>query len=113
MTSATGDNKEKETPSGGLTAGGLRSMIREEIVKLLPGKSTKDDGPSTEDGSGTSIKAQVEAALKHLQDKEKREDRDKAVDDMLEKYNQKPEETPPVERRRVEKWMGWGSNDDK
>lgn len=104
----------KETPppkdDGKVTAGSLRDMIRQEIANLMPGKSTEDGGKSTED-SKTDIKTQVTLALQSLKAKESREQRDKEVDAMLEKYKKPPEETAPVERRWVEKFMRWG--DDK
>lgn len=100
-----------KTPEEKVTAGSLRDFIRQEIANLMPGK--KEDAPSTEDGGKTDIRAQVQAALQALKAKESREQRDKEVDAMLEKYNKPPEETAPVERRWIEKFMRWDSGEEK
>lgn len=113
MTSATQDPPKDDKDKGGITAGSLRQMIREEISNIVPSvlgqgkKSTSDDGDSSGD-----VKTQVSVALHQLQLREKREQRDKEVDAMLEKYNKPPEEKPPVEHRWIEGFMGWHSKDD-
>lgn len=93
-----------------LDAGTLRQMIREEIAsvadKLIPGKSTKDSGE--QQGQQPDVKGQVAQALAELRSKEVRQKRDERIDKMLEAHEKPPVETPPVERRRVEKIMGWG-----
>lgn len=95
------------------TAGTIRGFITEEIKRLLPtvGKSdapsTKDAGKDESTAGSPSVQQQVQAALQALQRKEERELRDKEVDDFLAEAR-KEKEKPPVERRRIEKFMGWG-----
>lgn len=102
-----------KSEGGGLNVGVLREMIRTEVTKvaeaLVPGKKSTEDTGSTggEEGKG-DVKAEVARALASLKSKEDREKRDAEVDEMLAAYKKKPEETAPVERRRVEKIMGWG-----
>lgn len=95
-----------------LTAGALRKFIREEIVNLLPGKSTQDTGTPAAPGTAQpgDIKSEVAEALRQLKSKEDRQARDTEVDKLLaeRKANAAKPEVPPVEQRRVHKLMGWG-----
>ena len=108
-TTSTTDNKGETPTGGGLTAGAIRGFIREEIVNLLPGKSTKDTPatPGTSD-QPADIKAEVAAALKQLKSKEDRDAKDARVDKMLADYEKPAPEVAPKETRRVHKIMGWG-----
>lgn len=96
--------------NGKLSAGTLRGWIKEEIANLLPGKSTSDTPPAGQPGqqAPTDIRSEVATALEQLRVKEERKNRDARVDKMLEEYEKPKEETVPVERRKVEKFMRWG-----
>lgn len=103
------DDKGTAEPT---TAGIIRGFITEEIKRLLPTVGGKGDTPaptkdSKDESNVGSVQQQVQAALQALQRKEDREKRDKEVDDFLAEAK-KEKEKPPVERRRVEKLMGWG-----
>lgn len=104
---STGDGGD----GGKLSAGTLRGWIKEEIKALIPGQSTKDTAPAS-GGTGqqppADIKGEVATALEQLRQKEDRKNRDARVDKMLEEYEKPKDETPPVERRKVEKFMRWG-----
>ena len=95
------------------TAGTIRGFITEEIKRLLPTVGGKTDTPESstkddkEESNVGSVQQQVQAALKALQSKEAREKRDSEVDEFIAEAK-KEKEKPPVERRRVEKIMGWG-----
>lgn len=110
MTQAT-QEPPKDDNTGKLNAGTLREWIKEEISKVVSGgQSTKDTPPpSTEDGKGKDIRAEVQAALGHLAKAEERKNRDERVDKMLEEYEKPKSEAAPVEQRKVEKWMRWGA----
>lgn len=106
----TKEDTSKEGTAEPTTAGTIRGFITEEIKRLLPtvGKDTSASTKDTKDESNVgSVQQQVQAALQALQRKEEREKRDKEVDDFLAEAK-KEKEKPPVERRRVEKIMGWG-----
>lgn len=100
-----------------LTAGKLREMIRDEITSIAgtlfkgPGQSpsTGDSPKPTQAQTETDVRLEVGRALSLLRSKEARDERDRKVDELLaERAAAKPTpETPPVERRRVEKWMRW------
>lgn len=109
-------SQPKETPStednAKLTAGTLREWIKQEIAGLIPsstsGAGSKSAVDSATPGAPTDIRAEVKAALGELKSKEDRQAKDARVDKMLEEYEKPVEETPPAERRRVEKFMKWG-----
>lgn len=107
----TKEDTSKEGTAEPTTAGTIRGFITEEIKRLLPTVGKGDAPASTKDAKDESnvgsVQQQVEAALQALQRKEAREKRDKEVDDFLAEAK-KEKEKPPVERRRIEKIMGWG-----
>lgn len=108
------DEKSTKDEGKGITAGTLRQMIREEVGNiagsLMPGGgSTKDTpAPGSQAAATSDIKSQVAEALAQLKSKEDRQARDAEVDAMLAEYKKPKEEVIPVERRRVERIMGWG-----
>jgi hypothetical protein len=107
------DEKPQTPPAdsgGSLNAGTLRQWIKEEIGNLLPGNSSGDKAgaASTKDNAAGDIKSQVAEALGQLKTREERMNRDKRVDAMLTEFEKPKEETAPVERRKVEKFMRWG-----
>lgn len=91
-----------------VTAGTLRTWIKEEVLSAFTSNKPADTPPT---GTGTppttDIKSQVAEALSALRKREERESRDAEVDKLLEAAKKPPENTP-VERRRVHKIMGWG-----
>lgn len=109
------NSKDPKDPKddGKITAGTLRSMIREEVAgiakNLIPGGSKDDGGDDNKDtGNPADIRGQVEKALTSLREREARQERDKKVDELLEKSAAPKEEKPPVERSRLHRFMGWG-----
>lgn len=103
------DDKSTED-SNKVTAGTLREWIKQEVAGLIPGKSTVDSDTPAATPAPTDIRAEVKAALGELKSKDDREARDAKVDALLKERedNAAKAETPPVERRKVEKFMRWG-----
>jgi len=109
------DKTEKtgETSSA-LTVGELRKMIKDSVQEfagaLTGGGDAKDDKKPVAEGSptGGGIAAEVARQVAKIREREAREQRDKDVDERLEKLSSTVVEKAPVERSRVHKFMGWG-----
>lgn len=98
-------DKDKDTPP----AGGPDRATIAEMVREIIGTGSKPKPPGEPD-----IAAQVEAAVKKVQDRDarskKEQDRDARLA-ALEEKTAKPEKTPKA-FRAVERFMGWGRDDD-
>lgn len=101
------------------TVGDLRELIGAEVKKLVgTGKEAagtdteahKEAQKVTETGldAKSNIASEVQAAIKHIQDREAATNRDKDIDTKLADLMKRTEEQPPVERRKVHRIMGWG-----
>jgi len=90
-----------------VTAGALRTWIKEEITGALAGMKIGGGEAKTDGAPTVDIKTQVGEALASLKRKEERDKRDKDIDALLESSKVAPQNAP-VERRGVEKFMKWG-----
>jgi hypothetical protein len=105
--SGTDDDKSKP-----FRLGDLRELIVEEVKKAV-GTDTKahDEAQKATDkglSAKSDIASQVQEAIADIRKKEEREERDKRVESTLAELQKKVMETPPVERRKVHRFMGWG-----
>lgn len=97
-----------------LTAGGLRDMIKEMVtdaVAALTPKKDTDTASSKPSDAPTDVAGQVQAELARLKRREERDARDKKIDDQLAELQGKTADKPPMERRKVHGFMGWGENE--
>ena len=104
----------EDSGRSGLTAGTLRTMIREEIKNvadtLFKGPGQQQQQSTQDSGQPTDIKGEVARALASLAKRNKDEERDKKLDKLLED-SATPPQKPPVERSKAHRFMGWGDNE--
>lgn len=111
------DDKDKPNPpSGGITMADIRRMVTETVGEVMKGVTGKpDDKPADKPGeTGTKentpgdMASIVRNEIKRIKDHEKATERDATIDTKLAELSAAVVEKPPVERRRVHKFMGWG-----
>ena len=108
------EEQKTETENGGaLTVGELRKMITDTVQSIVgTGSKSSDDKPTEKEDDRApsgSVAAMVAREVQKIREREAREKRDSDIDTKLAELAGKVnQETPPVERRRVHKLMGWG-----
>jgi hypothetical protein len=109
--SDTDNEKDDEGTKDLLNVGQLREFIAESVksaVAGLGGEKKEDSGEGKKDLSGGDITQQVQRELARVREHERRTQREKDIDTTLAALQERTKEKPPVERRRVHKFMGWG-----
>lgn len=113
----TDDKKDEKTDSQGpLSIGELRDFIKQEITSALggiKGVAKSDSDPKTTDttsGQSSSIADEVQREISRLKDREAKSAQEQDLKDQIKALQDKTQEAPPIERRRVHKLMGWGEN---
>lgn len=109
------DTSKPDDKPAKVTAGDLRTWIREEIsnvADVITGKgSSKPEDKKTDPAS--SVADQVRAEVAKLEAKRKAADRDKSIDDQLAELTLKVQPKPPIDRKhhRLHNFMKWGDNE--
>ena len=113
-------DKEKtddKVPDGPITMGTIRELVADTVKAAVSGltsigsDTTKPDTKNSDSdtkGSGLDIAGQVQRELDKLKAREAQDAREKSIDEKLAELSEKTKEKPPVERRRVHNFMGWG-----
>lgn len=111
------DKSESETDQGApLTLAELGKFITDKVSEAVSGLKTTTD--TVHEGSTdvvekkldnkSRIAEEVQAEIAKLRKQEAAEGESKAVTDRIAKLEDLVKEKPPVERRRVHRFMGWG-----
>jgi CHASE3 domain sensor protein len=107
------------TDKGTLTLGDLKNFIDTRIQALVESGKDKEEGARdkaqdhTEDklDRGSRIEEQVTRALQKLREKETKDEEQKTLSQQVAELLERTKERPPVERRKVHRFMGWGEQE--
>lgn len=107
---------DKKDDTGKLTMGDIRKIITDEIGKAVKtptptdDKGKQSDSDDEKDTQPRSIRSAVEREVSRIREADERKKKDEAIDAKLAELSEATKEKPPVERRRVHRFMGWGEN---
>lgn len=97
----------KEEPKDEGLSDSVKTFIVETIKSITGGEKTAGDKKE----QGPDIEGLVTREIIKMKQREKRDQRDKEIDQFLAKQKATPPEKQPVDRRRVHGFMRWGEND--
>jgi len=113
---------EQQPPTTSIKFGDLRRLIGDmvsDVVGHTDPPPQRQSPPARSGGGnlrdqarGRGVEDEVRTAVDKLEKdrkaREEREARDKGYEDKLKELEERTKEKPPVERRRVHRFMGWG-----
>jgi len=117
------DDTKGTTTDSKLNLGDLKKMVADTVAEAMKnvtttGSNTREVTQSHLEGRGdrsSTVQAAVAAEIQKIKDSEQadkdkaaREAKDQEFETKLSKLSEATAEKPPVERRRVHKFMGWG-----
>lgn len=96
----------------GLKIGDLKKLIHDTVSEVMKGVSPTDKPETVKDHAPEGIADKVRAEIEKIKAREKEEKDKNDLKAQVKALAEGKQEKPPVERRRVHKFMGWGENAD-